>query len=360
MSTATPSKRNSSFELLRILSMFFIVMSHYTTIGVQPWKQNITSLFYSSLPIGGTLGVNCFVFITGYFLLSKDFTLEKLSRLIFQVISFSAIISIIVFFTKYGQEQYSIGAFIKASAGIMGNYWFINSYIALLIFSPFLNSFLRKLEKKEHFYFIIVLITLNYLLPQLRIPTNMGNTCLFVTLYSIAAFFRLYQNSIHISLRSAILSFSALLVLDILLIWSTQVYGFMAILSPFIVGHSSIILLLLSMSFFIIFAKIHINYSRIINYFGASTLGIYLFHEHAFSRTLLWGKILHCPEAPFGDTPYIHCVSAILLVFTAGIVADMIYRHTISYLHTPFFNYIVSPITTTVKRFWKAVTNSAY
>lgn len=351
MSTAIPSQRNSSFELLRILSMLFIVTSHYTTIGVQPWKLGITSLFYSSLGIGGTLGVNCFVFITGYFLINKSFTLEKLSRLIFQVISFSTIISMVIICIS-GTNQYSIANIIKASAGIMGNYWFINSYIALLVLSPFLNSFINRIGKKEHAYFIIVLIALNYVLPQLRIPTHIGNTGLFVTLYAIAAFFRLHHNSINLSLKFILLAFAILLISAVLLIWSTQEFGFMASLSPFIVGHSSIILLLLSSSFFLIFTKIHINHSKAINYFGASTLGIYLFHEHAFSRTVLWTDILHCPDAPFGNMPYLHCAASILAVFIAGIIADMVYRHTIGHLHTPIFNYIISPLSATIRKFF--------
>lgn len=71
-------QRNSSFELLRIVSMILIIAHHYSVHGGWVYDYNILStnkLFIDLLSIGGKLGVNCFVVITGFFLVVLNLNL---------------------------------------------------------------------------------------------------------------------------------------------------------------------------------------------------------------------------------------------------------------------------------------------
>lgn len=68
------SKRNSNLEVLRIVSMLFIILNHYS--GEVPWKNinsvgNIAAMSYMFYKPFGQIGVDIFVLITGYFLSQK-------------------------------------------------------------------------------------------------------------------------------------------------------------------------------------------------------------------------------------------------------------------------------------------------
>ena len=80
-------ERNSNLELLRIISMLLIIMHHYSIHGFSP---NI--LYYSSnkyildfLSLEGKLGVNCFILISGYFMINQKFTIKKLLSILGEV-----------------------------------------------------------------------------------------------------------------------------------------------------------------------------------------------------------------------------------------------------------------------------------
>ena len=69
------TKRDSNFELLRIICMVLIVIHHFSvhggyfteTQGTLPFNATLIDLF----AMGGRLGVNIFVLISGYFLINS-------------------------------------------------------------------------------------------------------------------------------------------------------------------------------------------------------------------------------------------------------------------------------------------------
>ena len=104
------NQRESNFELLRVVSMIMIVLSHCIYFGVvrvgQPdayvlWGN--PSLLYkiiSSTSILGTIGVGLFFMISGYFTAHKDKTRIKKVCLISLFYAFLAIL--VMIFTKVG------------------------------------------------------------------------------------------------------------------------------------------------------------------------------------------------------------------------------------------------------------------
>ena len=61
--------RNSNIELLRIVSMVLIAMFHFSVHGAWPENGPLASdTAVEMLSFGGKVGVNCFVLITGYFM----------------------------------------------------------------------------------------------------------------------------------------------------------------------------------------------------------------------------------------------------------------------------------------------------
>ena len=344
-----PAQRNSSFELLRIISMFLIVMSHYTTQGIQPLKSGIMDLVYSLFPIGGTVGVDCFVLITGYFMINSSVTFTKIARLLYQVFIVAASISLAAYFI--GSPWFETGSkqLMKSAIGIFCNYWFINTYLLLMLLSPFLNKILRKMTQKQHLICMCALVFLNYMAPHCHIPI-ISNVGLFITLYAISAYIRMYVPSNWISVRKVGIFIIALLIIEVVLIWLThQNRVFSALFAGSILGHDSLYLLIFSTLVFVLFTRLFINNSRAINYMGSCTLGIYLFHEHVSMRHFLWQTILNCEQVPYGNTPYLHSLIAIPFVFGISLVVAMLYRHTFGYLYAPLYRYILNPVYCAIK-----------
>lgn len=78
--------RKSNIELLRILSMFLICLHHFSVHG--PWPSAGGALPHAVIDImsmgGGKAGVNCFILITGYFLVKSSFKSRSLVKLLIE------------------------------------------------------------------------------------------------------------------------------------------------------------------------------------------------------------------------------------------------------------------------------------
>lgn len=88
------SSRNSSIELLRILSMFAIVMHHYALKGTFDWNP-YNPKYSGAIKVNlflhyfGKLGVVLFVMIGAYFLCEKQFNFRRPINLIVTTVFYS-------------------------------------------------------------------------------------------------------------------------------------------------------------------------------------------------------------------------------------------------------------------------------
>ena len=77
--------RNSNIELLRIVSMVLIVMFHFSVHGAWPEDGPLSSdTAVEMLSFGGKLGVNCFMLITGYFMVHGRLKVQSPLRVVLQ------------------------------------------------------------------------------------------------------------------------------------------------------------------------------------------------------------------------------------------------------------------------------------
>ena len=88
--------RKSNFELLRIIAMILIIAHHFSLHGgfrVVQSKPLINRIWILWLQLGGKIGVNIFVLISGYFLVSSPaFKLKKVLKLWLQLFFYSIVI----------------------------------------------------------------------------------------------------------------------------------------------------------------------------------------------------------------------------------------------------------------------------
>ena len=79
--------RNSNIELLRVLSMLMIVAYHYSIFGfyAEDIMYSANKSFIDILGMGGKLGTEVFILISGYYMIRSRFTLRKLLSLMGQL-----------------------------------------------------------------------------------------------------------------------------------------------------------------------------------------------------------------------------------------------------------------------------------
>lgn len=129
--TQVKAKRQSNFELLRIISMILIIAHHYAIHGgFELSKQAFSAqlFFLQVLSYGGKLGVNLFVLISGYFLVTSRCKLKKAVNLWMKVTVFSACIAI--FSTRWELFLFQIKHYF--------NRFFLSFIIAIGLLQPIL------------------------------------------------------------------------------------------------------------------------------------------------------------------------------------------------------------------------------
>ncbi len=286
--------RDSNFELLRIISMFMIVVLHIGTHGLSKYvdisnflegKNQFLYYFIRSMAI---IAVSLYVLVSGYFLSKSTFKLKKLVSLFLEVSFFSTVIyvaSVLV-----GNVDFNIGTFIKAVLSVFtGEYWFVTVYFALYALSPFLNKLLSNLNKKEHSYLLLTLFLISCVWQfiyknQLVGVSNGYGLIYFIFLYFLAAYIQKYEfllsdlkRNIYLSIYIIVALLNGYLVYQFG--WDDQLFSYN---SPFV--------LIMSYSLFQFFKKIKIQ-SPQINFASKYVFGIYLIHEHFTIRPVIWGKL---------------------------------------------------------------------
>ena len=281
-------KRESNFELLRIISMFMIVVLHVLNHGGIYKSTNIYSndfIIVNLIESLSIVGVNCFVLISGYFGINSRFSFRKCMKIYIQVIFYSIIINYFAFVRGViPLDKYTI---IKMIFPITTKvWWFITVYIVLYLLSPYINKLIKSLKFEEiHKLIVILFIILIILSSLVIIPNpidNSGGYSLynFIYLYIIGAYIKLYYDNKNFDKK---ITFGVYLLLVVLL--ST----FNVCISRFkgadltIYQYNFLPIFFSSISLFLFFKEIKIS-SKVINFISSLTFGVYLFHDNPIIR----------------------------------------------------------------------------
>lgn len=325
-------KRQSNFELCRIVAMFMIIAHHYCVHGVFDfWHVTTTLTSYincvllSIIATTGKLGVNLFVLISGYFLISSNFNLTHFLKVYFKTLVYSLLILITAYFLG---EQIS-SQIVKLSIAPFGKnaYWFISAYLMLYILAPFLNRFILTTKKNMLNNFMFITTILWVIIPTFTSNNYaFSNLIWFIYLYFIGAsirlktFARIFNNKLlfkNLSFYSLIFllaySFITCCRTEINL-WKTIKFAEM----------NSIFIVVISIYLFHYFKDLKLNYNKLINWVSISVLGIYLFHDNCIFRPILWQKIVHPSIFVYKYYMIFYLIFIVLSIFIIGTLLDKI------------------------------------
>ena len=295
-------ERNSSFELLRIIIMNLIVLHHIFVntkslkiINICHYKKIILWKYIILKIISnyGQFGNNVFIMISGYFSVSKTvFNKFKFLYLILEVYTYYYPS---IFIGKKLSKKYRNIKFPNYSDNKIyfplltrnGN-WFIQIYLLLLIFIPYINNGLLSLNKKKYKYLVILIIMFYCILKCLSncfdLHPIIFKTIPFINLllpYIIGGYIKIYDLNFKKlwSLAGFIyfpLTILSEIIFDILTIKfkNCNYIKFHLNLSYYM---NSILSIIGAMGLIYIFKNIKVHIKSI-NFISASVLGIYLIH----------------------------------------------------------------------------------
>ncbi len=353
-------KRTSNFELLRIIMMILIVASHFACHGKFGFSEDtisINRLWIQFTTIGGKIGVNVFVLISGYFLIdSNKYKTIKSVRLWFQIFTYS-IIAFGLFVCIFKSADFSIKGLIKSIFPITfrGGWWFARAYFILYILSPFINRFLHAMSKKEYQRFLIVITLMWCIIPTFTGQSLESNELLwFMYLYSLMAYFKMYKNEINIggskcillAMLSVVITFASVIIFDII---GVKI-RFFADHALFFYGMQCMLTVLSSVLLVIGFSKINIGYKKYINIISSATFGVYLIHENSYIRPLLWEDLFK--NASYTDSNLLipYSIAVTILVFITGTIIELLRKNLIENHSYKLFSFVSNKIDGAVDR----------
>ena len=180
--------RDSNIELLRCLLMLLIVIQHFVAHNIlskdDPVDYGGKNFISANMLLAFCVSaVNCFVLISGYY--GIKFSLKKLFLFLLPIFFYELVMSFIWYPCKH---HVSITAF---------NYWFVRSFVALMIISPILNKGLECLNRRQIQVILLLLIAI-FIVPLSSFSGNAGkNILIFVLLYLTGYYLRhFYKNKL--------------------------------------------------------------------------------------------------------------------------------------------------------------------
>lgn len=297
--------RNSTFELLRIISMILIVAFHARrSIDVSQLSIINRGMFYL-ISSWGILGVDLFVIISAWFLCEQKFRTTKLISLIFEVITYVfafTILSVVWNTYKAGGGEAFVAVLRHHTSEFLSpfwanEYWFITAYIFMLLIAPFINKLHEFFDQKS----LKTLLVLFSFIPVYS-TINGGGVIQDVMNFCYIYFLISYLKRTDFCLKSKVLKILPYILIGGIVVGKV-VFGIISnsmssvddafVSNVFLffdrflnstildINRHSLILLIIALLIFFSVKDIKPFYSKCINWISGCTLGVYLFHENS-------------------------------------------------------------------------------
>ncbi len=344
INASTPTKkrsRDANLDLLRIFSMLLIIFLHSIDhSGVMEQAEFSASWMYIYVRFTYALTqvcVNCYVLLSGYYLVKSKFKLQKLAALWIETVFYSLAFRLVFIFA--GLEAFSPASLLSCFVPFLtGRYWFITIYVGMYLLSPFLNLCINAMNKKQHFTLIVLLVALfsvwSSLHPSMAGMNSGGGWGLawFVVLYIIAAWFRLYYtpNNKYFLKLSAFILIPLVIALGQFAAKHLGIGIIQTVLS-FWFKYNSAPVVVMTLCLFVAFLNIRISngvLTKIICTVSPLTFGVYLIHAHANVSPWLW-ETLNLPPKMGSFTFIFIQIGCTIGIFIACIAIEAVYKFTI-------------------------------
>ncbi len=302
-------QRNSSVELLRILSMLLIVLYHfnarqhdlYVVTEFRPEEPNfIFELLTHSL---GKIGVPVFVFISGWY--GIRFKKDRFIDIGLQCLFYASISFI-------GMNLIGGHIALKNVIFFLNNWWFAASYLCLYVLAPCIEKMFSSYGKKHMLFIVALFYFLSYgdIVVQ---SAKIGGLYLMFAMYLSARWIRMYASDILAKYSMPILCICLIFrVIVVLMAYKTNHLNLLGYINSYVCPITT----LLAASLFIVGIKYTFS-SDIVNKLASSCFAVYLLSESGF------GQVFFKPLFPEEFSFWRLCLGAVA-VYLLAICVDVI------------------------------------
>lgn len=340
------NQRSSNIELLRIISMFLIVLHHYCVNSgllelIDPRNLTGNMVLIQFMSFGGKVGVNIFFIISGFFMINSTMKWSKVAQLIFQIFSINILVCIFLSALgyRYGFRNYL--HLIPIVFSVPSS--FISNYLVIYILAPIINKSLHALNRNEFNYLLIVLLTYFCLLQTFLFQNTWHYMGWAFSMYCVGAYISKYKMTKlnwhfgWISLGLIVLTWGAILIFDYITIKIDRLPN--AIWTYAIYDANKITVFTIGLSIFMYFAKLQIKCYKTINCIGGGiAFGVLLWHaNNDLMRQWLWTDFLKNTSYFANDYLWLHCLISVISVYVVCTILEIIRHHLIE---KPIFNRI--------------------
>lgn len=345
--------RDSNYELLRIISMFFIVLYHIilhgrllsNTIGVSNFVFRIITLFI-------IVHVNCFMLITGYYQSKSTFKFKNLFSIIIQIAFYNLVINSVLKLS--GLVEYSNDEFLSRILFYnYESYWFIKCYIIIYILSPFLNKLISNLDRIQFKKLLLCLFCCFSLFPfltgNLFYDTNGLTLIQYISLYFVGAYISKYKLSKSIFKKINLSQKRLLYIVIFVTCWIINISLFslqeyIGNLDSNILNRISIsivnyiqrynnpFIILQSIAVFLYFGTFKFK-NKLINKISPLMLGIYFIHESRILKNNLYSWIgIDVGTMIYGKMIILKAFTWAIILFIICLTIELIRKTVFKYL----------------------------
>ena len=296
--TAPAKQRSSNIELLRILSMFLVLVLHANFLGIgvpTPEECAATPInayfrfFIESLSI---VAIDVFVMISGWFGIKPS--LKRLCSLLFQILFFTVSL-LLVFCLIKGRSVVTLNSVLRLFM-ITKGYWFIKSYLCLFILSPVLNLFVEKASQNTFKWVLIGFFAFQTIYGWTDSAPEFFfgySTLSFIGLYLLARYLRFYPVRILSNRKICIVTYFAISFFVAFCIWYLMKADFHTKYTlPIVFSYINPVLILSSVALLFTFINTDMAHSKVINWIAISSFAVFIIHTNEFImpyyRSAVW------------------------------------------------------------------------
>lgn len=314
-------ERDSKFELLRIFAMLMIIGSHLACHGIMHvsdeegsyilWSEGslIDKLFSTALTMGGSIGVALFFMITGYFMINNDkIKLEKVACETFYYGIFAVgVFCVSYFLCGYLYPEITATSLLSGALKVIfipltgGHWWFITAYVFIILLHPIINRLMARLNKKGSLLLLFIAWVFWYsfgnALNATFFPIQRG-----AFFYLIGGYIRKYdviekakdkKKFLIFAGIAALVLYTAVAYIGNLQNIDTTLTLTKKLINKFISSFNVAVPIPIEATvLFLMFGNMNIKSNEAINKIAATTFGVYLIHDSAYGRSLIWRGIL--------------------------------------------------------------------
>lgn len=351
LSTPTSNERNSSVELVRILAIVFVVLTHAVPEAFDCAGQafdylsptaNPSFLVAGLLSGLGLVGDVLFLVISSWFLLdSKRVKANKVISMVTTVFIVSVLWYVVIIAIGFRPDTMTtVKQFFPT---VFQNNWFISYYIVLYLIHPLLNAIIAKMSSRELAIAALLLGVLCFgVLWVAGVSLGVLKLLVFVAIYFGVAWLKFYGKRFcsTVSVNAVICACSAALYIAMRIAMNYigletgtmegKMHLYVHINNPLIVAFGISVFNLANSRRFV---------SRTVNCLGSLSMLIYIIHRNNLFVEYLQSRYFDYVVATFGADALLVAIIVLAAIFFVGsTVLSLMYKYTLERVVNLFAN----------------------